>query len=247
MGAREGVNMNNYLIILLIASVPAALVGIRLYIRHSVECQIARYQNDLTRRHCEEVDNLYRQTRGWRHDFKNHLQTMQAYLEMGQTEQLEHYLRELTDDYNMIDIPIRTGNAMVDAILNSKLSVVRTKDIRVEATADLPPRLPVSDVDLSVMIGNLLDNAMEACLKVPPQERFLRFYMTKAKDNLYIYVMNAADGTYRKGSGKYLSTKGTDSHGYGLQRIDRVIRKYKGYQNRQDEGNVFATEILLPL
>lgn len=182
----RGEHMNNYLILLLIPAIPAALAGIRLYIRRLVERRIAGYQNDLTSKHCEEVDNLYRQTRGWRHDFKNHLQTMQAYLEMGQTEQLSHYIRELTDDYNTIDIAIRTGNAMVDAILNSKLSLVRAKDIRVDATADLPSSLPVSDVDLSVMIGNLLDNAMEACLKVPPEERFLRFYMTKAKDNLYL-------------------------------------------------------------
>ncbi len=239
--------MDQYIILLLIAAVPAALVGIRLYIRRCVERQIAMYQDDLTRRHCEEVDNLYRQTRGWRHDFKNHLQTMQAYLEMGQAEQLRSYLRELTEDYNTIDIAVRTGNAMVDAILNSKLSVARAKDIRVEATADLPSRLPISDVDLSVMIGNLLDNAMEACLKLPAEQRFLRFYMAKAKDNLYIYVMNAADGTYRKGQGKYLSTKGTDSHGYGLHRIDKVVKKYRGYLNRQDEGDVFATEVLLPL
>lgn len=239
--------MDQYIILLLIAAVPGALVGTRLYVRHLVERQIARYQDDLTRRHCEEVDNLYRQTRGWRHDLKNHLQTMQAYLEMGQAEQLGSYLRELTDDYNSVDIQVRTGNTMVDAILNSKLSVVKARDIRVDATADLPPDIPVSDVDLSVMIGNLLDNAMEACLKVPQEERFLRFYMSKVRDNLYIYVMNAADGSYRKGQGKYLSTKGTDSHGYGLHRIDKVVKKYRGYLNRQDEGNVFATEVLLPL
>lgn len=235
------------IIIFLLLAVPAAAVGIRFYIRRCVEQQIVRYQNDLTEKHCEEVDNLYRQTRGWRHDLKNHLQTMQAYLEMGQTKQLGSYLRELTDDYNSVDIQIRTGNAMVDAILNSKLSVVKARDIRVDATAALPPDLPVSEVDLSVMIGNLLDNAMEACLKVPQEERFLRFYMAKVRDNLYIYVMNAADGAYRKGFGKYLSTKGTDSHGYGLYRIDKVVKKYRGYLNRQDEGNVFATEILLPL
>lgn len=219
----------------------------RLYIRHLVERQIARFQNDLTRRHCEEVENMYRQTRGWRHDFKNHLQTMQAYLEMGEIGQLGNYMRELAEDYNQVDIALKTGNAMLDAILNSKISMLKAKEIRVDATASVPERLPVSDVDLSVMIGNLLDNSLEACMKLPPQERFVRVYIAKAKDNLYLYVMNSADGGYRRGAAGYLSTKGADGHGYGLQRIDKVIRKYKGYCNRQDEGNVFATEILLPL
>ena len=170
--------------IFLLLAVPAAAAGIRVYIRRCVEQQIARYQNDLTKKHCEEVDNLYRQTRGWRHDLKNHLQTMEAYLEMGQTQQLQNYIRELTEDYNTIDIALRTGNSMLDAILNSKLSIIRARDIRVDVTAEGPSSIPVSDVDLSVMIGNLLDNAMEACLKVPREQRFIRLYITKAKENL---------------------------------------------------------------
>lgn len=240
--------MNTYIILLAAAlSILVSVCGIHFYVRHSVERQIARFQNDLTQRHCEEVENMYRQTRGWRHDFKNHLQTMQAYLEMRQLHKLEIYMRELADDYNQVDISLKTGNPMLDAILNSKISMLKAREIRVDATASVPEYLPVSDVDLSVMIGNLLDNAMEACLKLPSQERFVRIYIAKAKENLYLYVMNSADGSYRKGFGSYLSTKTSDDHGYGLQRIDKVIRKYKGYCNRQDEGNVFATEILLPL
>lgn len=240
--------MQSFIIYILLAAMAvfAAFFGLCLYIHHSVERQIARFQNDLTQKHCQEVENMYRQTRGWRHDFKNHLQTMQAYLEMGQIKRLENYLHELTEDYNQVDISLKTGNAMLDAILNSKLSILKAKEIRVDATASVPELLPVSDVDLSVMIGNLLDNSLEACLKLPPQDRFVRVYIAKVKENLYLYVMNSADGSYRKGLGRYLSTKAAD-HGYGLRRIDKVIRKYNGRCNRQDEGNVFATEILLPL
>ncbi len=67
---------------LIAAAVLAAglTAGIRLYIHRLVERQIARYQDDLTRKHCEEVENMYRQTRGWRHDFKNHLQIGRAHV-----------------------------------------------------------------------------------------------------------------------------------------------------------------------
>lgn len=233
--------------VFLAAALAAAAAGAQFYIRRLVERRISRYQDDLTLKHCQEVDNLYRQTRGWRHDFKNHLQTMQAYMELGLLEQLERYIRELREDYGQMDMVLRTGNAMVDAILNSKLSILRERDIRVDASAAVPEALSVSDVDLSVMIGNLLDNAMEACLKLPAEKRFVRFYMAKVKENLYIYVMNSADGSFRRGAGGYLSTKAADGHGYGLMRIDKTVKKYKGYRNRQDEGDVFATEILLPL
>ncbi len=234
---------------LIAAAVLAAglTAGIRLYIHRLVERQIARYQDDLTRKHCEEVENMYRQTRGWRHDFKNHLQTMLAYLELEQTVQLARYIRELTQDYNTIDVSQKTGNAMLDAILGSKLSIMKNREIRVHADALVPANLTLSDVDLSVLIGNLLDNAMEACLNVPPNDRFVRLYITRAKDNLYIYVMTSAGGIYRRHQGNYLSTKPDSGHGYGLWRIDKVVKKYNGCLNRQDEGDVFATEILLPL
>lgn len=236
------------IILFIVVFLPAAAVCIRLLIRREVEREISRYQQDLVQKHFEEVDNMYRQTRGWRHDLKNHLQTMTAYLELGQTDKLGQYLYDLTEDYNNeVDIVLKTGNAMLDAILSSKLSLLRKAEIRVDATASVPENLAVSDVDLSILIGNLLDNALEACLKVPPGERFVRLYIARAKDNLYIYIMNAADGSYRRGVRGYLSTKAAGEHGYGLQRIDRVIRKYRGYRERQDEGNVFATEILLPL
>lgn len=240
--------MTILIFLLALLCLAAAAFGIRLLTRREVERQTARYQEDLARKHFEEIDAMYRQTRGWRHDLKHHLQTMTAYLELGQTDRLEQYLRDLTKDYdNEVRTVFKTGNAMLDAILGSKLSLLREADIRVDATACVPKVLTVSDVDLSIMVGNLLDNALEACLKLPREERFVRLYIAEAKDNLYIYVMNAADGNYRRGLRGYLSTKGGGSHGYGLQRIDKVIRKYQGYRNRQDEGDVFATEILLPL
>lgn len=233
--------------ILVIMLSGAAAIVIWAYIRKTVDRRIARYQNDLVEKHFEEVDNMYRQTRGWRHDFKNHVQTMQAYLEMGEMDRLGQYLHDLTEDFNTVDTVLKTGNIMLDAILNSKISVLQNKGIRVDATAAVSREIPISDIDLSVIIGNLLDNAMEACMKVPPEERFVRLYIDEVKENLYIYVMNSADGKFLRGSGGYLTTKAAGGHGFGLQRIDKVVKKYKGYRNRQDERNVFATEILLPL
>lgn len=231
-----------FLVILCVAA-----AGIRLYIRSAVDKKIARYQNDLVEKHFEEVDNMYRQTRGWRHDFKNHVQTMQAYLEMNELEKLGQYLKTLTQDYETVDTVLKTGNIMLDAILNSKISILQNHGIKVDATAIVSKEIPVSDVDLSVIIGNLLDNAMEACMKLPEEQRFVRLYIDEVKDNLYIYVMNAADGKFHRSLGNYLTTKAKGNHGFGLHRIDKVVKKYKGYRNWQDEQNVFATEILLPM
>lgn len=89
---------------------------------------------------------------------------------------------------------------------------------------------------------------MEACLKIEnPEERFIRVYIDILKGQLYIYMMNSVGGQLRRNGFRYLSTKVGEYHGFGLQRIDKVVKKYNGYLERQDEPGVFATEILLPL
>ena len=158
----------------------------------SVDKRIAKYQSDLVERHGEEVENMYRQTRGWRHDLKTHIQTMKAYLALKQYEELEGYLNGLDQDLENVDQILKTGNVKIDALLNSKLSLAGNKGIPVEAKAVVPAQLPVSEVDLGIILGNLMDNAMEACLKIEEKDkRFLRVYMDVLKGQLYIYVINS--------------------------------------------------------
>ena len=104
----------------------------------------------------------------------------------------------------------------------------------------------MSDIDLCVILGNLIDNAVESCEKVAEGSRFLRLYIGVFKKQLYLSVTNATAETVRKIDAAYISTK-RGNHGHGLKRIDRVVEKYGGYVNRQNEPGVFATEILLPL
>lgn len=211
-----------------------------------LELRIAAYQNDLMEKHCEEVENMYRQMRGWRHDYKHHIQTMKAHLMLKQYRELDDYLSELDTDLTKVDTVLRTGNVRIDAVLNSKLAVAKEKGIRVNAKAIVPDRLKVKEVDLCVIVGNLLDNAMEACAGTVEENQFIRIYMEALKGQLYIYASNSMADHINKVGGQYLSTK-DGNHGFGLMRIDRVVKKYNGYINRQHEEGIFATEIMLPL
>ena len=147
------------------------LLGGRAYFVRLVDRRIGNYQSDLLRKHCEEVDHMYRQTRGWRHDYHNHIQTMKAYLTMGETERLGKYLDRLDQDLTTVDTVVKTGNVMIDAVLNSKLSLAKARNIAVEAKAIVPADLEISEIDLSLIIGNLMDNAMEACLQIREEEK----------------------------------------------------------------------------
>lgn len=211
-----------------------------------IDRRIAEYQNDLMTKHCEEVQHIYKTMRGWRHDYHNHIQTLLAL--NGDKEKMKQYLLNLNHDLSTVDTVIKTGNVMVDAILNSKLSLIKEKKIAVNAKAVVPPKLHISDIDLCVVIGNLLDNAMEACLRQPEEDRrFIRVFIGVLKVQLYISVTNSLCGDLKKFQKSYLSTKGSEGHGFGLTRIDRIVEKYGGYKNRQNEDGVFVTEIMLPL
>ena len=221
-----------------------------------IDRRIAEYQNDLIAKHCNEVENIYKTMRGWRHDYHNHIQTMKALNQQAinidcdnpYLQQMEDYLNNLNQDLTTVDTVLKTGNIMVDAILNSKLSLIKSKGIAVNAKAAVPSVLSVSEIDLCAMIGNLLDNAMEACLRQPEgSEKYIRIFLGTMKGQLYISVYNSAGNDVRKHGGNYLSSKKSPSHGFGLRRVDRIAEKYDGYVNRQNEEGVFATEIMLPL
>ena len=237
-----------YVGLALCAVVPTLLLLNRHYMHRLVERRITTYQNDLVAQHCAEVENIYRQMRGWRHDYHNHIQTVKAHLQLQQYTEIGAYLDHLDTDLTNVDTVFKTGNVMVDAILNSKISLATTRRIRVNAKAIVPKELAVSEIDLCVILGNLLDNAAEACLRLPDEgDRFIRVYIDTLKDQLYISVSNAAGGAVKRSGKTYLSTKEKDGHGFGLMRVDRIAEKYGGFVNRQYEEGVFATEIMLPL
>ena len=211
-----------------------------------VNRRISSFQNNLVNKHYDEVETMYRKMRGWRHDYHNHIQTLKAYMTMTQYEEAAKYLDRLEKDLANVDTVLRTGNVMADAILNSKLTLMQERNIEVDAMVKVPGNLPISDIDLSVLIGNLMDNAMEACTKVPEKERFIHIYIDVMKQQLYISVTNSMSGMAKKKGNRFISEK-EGNHGFGLLKIDDIVAKHGGYLNRQTENGVFATEIMLPL
>jgi len=212
-----------------------------------IDRRIAAYQRDLIETHYREVDNMYRQMRGWRHDYRNHIQVMKAYAASGDMEAIRNYLDSLEQDLTTVDTVIKTGNRMTDAILNSKISIARTKHIDVIADANIPVELGLSEVDLCIIIGNLFDNAIEASMTLPEDRRQIRVYMEVKNTQLYISFTNfTAQGKQTKIGKRFASTKG-EGHGLGLLRMDSIVERLGGYLNRNSEDGAFTTEILLPV
>ncbi|MCI9436886.1 MAG: GHKL domain-containing protein [Lachnospiraceae bacterium] len=197
--------------------------------------------------HYEEVQAMYQQMRTWRHDFKNHLQVMKAQLDMGEYQELSEYILKLDEELARVSKVIETGNLALDAILNSKIAMVRARGIDVNVKVVLPAKLSVADYDLCVLLGNLLDNAIEGCeSQKEGEDRFLRIYIGVLKEQLYLSVANSHDIKMKKEGSRYRSTKAPD-RGLGMLSIDSIAARYHGYVNRQSDESAFVTEVLLPL
>ncbi len=211
-----------------------------------IDKRIGAYQKELIATHYAEVENMYRQIRGWRHDYRNHIQTMKAYAATGDLPAICEYLEKLDTDLSTVDTVLKTGNKMADAIINSKISLANGKHILVKADANIPVALTISEIDLCVIIGNLFDNAIEASLALPEDKRMIRVYMDMKNTQLYMSFTNfTAGGKLKKNGGIFKTTKG-EGHGFGLVRIDDIVKRYGGYLSRNSEEGAFTTEILLP-
>ncbi len=228
-----------------------ALVTLVIYLLYRLldgiyDRRVAAYQNKLLKNEVDEVHNIYLTMRGWRHDYHNHMQSVKAYLAMNNLAEARAYLDALEQDLEDINLLFNTGNINADAVLNAKISLAVKKGIKVDYKAVVPKTLAVSDIDLCVVIGNLIDNAVEACEKVAPEHQFIRLYIGILQKQLYLSVSNATCETVRKFDERYISSK-RGNHGHGLKRINKIVDKYGGFINRKNEPGVFVTEIMLPL
>jgi len=204
--------------------------------------KVAAFESEILQKHYEEVENMYAKMRGWRHDYRHHIQAMKVHAANGEYEEIGRYLDMLDDDLTNVETVIKTGNRMADAILNSKLSIAAKNGITVKAEAKIPVSLRVSELDLCIIIGNLLDNAIDACMELPVEKRLIRIYMEMKGNFLYLALTNTSGGKKKK---NFRSTKGA-GHGFGISRMDAVVEKYGGYITRASEDEAFSTEVLLP-
>ena len=216
------------------------------FFQNRLHKKLAAYQREIMETHYRETETMYQEMRGWRHDFRNHLQLLKSYAQKGDLNAVQAYLAELEQDLSRVDPAVKTGNTMADAILNSKISLARSKGVPVRADARIPVKLPISDLDLCVILGNLFDNAIEASVKLPESQRLIRLYMDMKGSQLYISFTNfAPGGKLTQAGGRFSTTKGS-GHGFGLLRIDSVVKRLGGYLRRASEEGAFTTEILLP-
>jgi sensor histidine kinase regulating citrate/malate metabolism len=203
----------------------------------------------MAHRNLTEVQELTQEMRRFRHDFNNHVYTLDGMSRMKNYTELQAYLSHLSKEISSFSDYIVTGHSALDALLSGNASLAKQKEINVIIDASVPEVLPIQDQDLCILMGNLFSNALEANIKVPDAKlRYIDIRMFVENANLVMIIKNATDGTEKKRGERFLTTKADrQEHGFGLVSIDHILNIYGGFCERLHQNNVFTTQIIIPL
>ena len=215
------------------------------YAISKMEKQREEEKNRYYLRQLETMEAFSESMRSFRHDLKNHTIAMQAYLKNKQYDALEAYLSNTFIEKALSEESIHCGNTVIDSILNFKIHEAGNKGITLEAKVSIPPQLHISDSDLTVILGNLLDNAIEA-VEPLTEERVIQLTISYQKGNLILSVKNPYKGELLKKGDRWItSKKDKDLHGYGLSNVKHIVDKNGGTMRIQTEQQIFSVTMML--
>ncbi len=124
--------------------------------------------------------------------------------------------------------------------------VAKERGIRFSAHIDIPDDLPVQDMDLSVLLGNLLGNAIEGACLAAEEQRLINLNIIRSGKMLAITVDNGFDGIVKKNGNEYVSTK-SEGRGLGLSILTSIAEKYGGGVEFKNDNKMFYSSIMLRL
>ena len=200
------------------------------------------------------------QVKAIRHDIKNHLAAINAYALENNGPEITAYINTLHNDIGETALYSNTGNIAFDSIINFKLKNAKQENIQTEICLALPKTLNIESADAAAIVGNLLDNALEAVARV--QKKELTIDIEYKRGALFIQIKNTFDGVLRctgKGEEKrqtaglaaaglaagIASRKESAGHGHGLKNIKRAIEKYNGCMDITHDAQTFTASVFL--
>lgn len=204
---------------------------------------------DLLNRQAQEREEYDMEMRRLRHDMNNHMSSLLGMLRGNDTKHAEEYVRGMlrgAADCRTEDVS-RTGNAIVDGLVNRKCGIAREEGIVFDANVFLPAELPFKGGHLTIVFGNLLDNALEACREVEEGKRYITLDASYEKEVLMLAVVNPYRGERRKNhAGKYVTTKKDHrNHGLGLSSVEQAVGAYHGQVDAEERDGVFRVSVVM--
>ncbi len=245
---------------ILLLSLLSILYGVKLFQdmvyqnKAKSERVILKNQVKNMQEHMEEMERIYSEIRGMKHDMKNTLAVI-LQLSMEEKGELQEYLADLNQTFDRLDMRFRTGNTVADTLLNMKYheAVRLVPDLEMDTDRLVFPQdMRIHSYDIGIILGNAVDNAVRACQKLkekePEAEVFIRFVTLQKGNLLVLKVENSFDGKLvRRPREEFPMTDKPDkeNHGMGLANIKNTVEKYHGTMDYMVKGRVFILSMMM--
>jgi len=181
-----------------------------------------------------------------RHDLRHHFVAIAGLLDKGQYDKLRGYLAQYGASIRQSEPISYCRNDVANVLAHHYARLAKAHGIELTMALDIACDLNVSDADLCGLLSNLLENAMEACLRLPDGRRFITLSVMQKKTDLAIRMENSGGDIYRSGGG-FLSSKTNSRKGYGLESIRVIARRYSGAAefDYNETAQIFTSTVLL--
>lgn len=205
-----------------------------------------KHQLSLESEQYRRINDSIKSARRMRHDLRHHMVTILGYLQENDTESATDYLNRFLQTAGEHQIPYLCDNTVINTLAGHYQILCREQNVDFSVHIAVPAEITVQDIDLSVLIGNLLENALDAVLSVSDGVRYIRFHMACSGKMLVVTVDNNFCGAVKTAHGEYLSTKENHS-GQGLSSVRMIAEKYSGGVEFSHSGTVFHASVMLAL
>jgi hypothetical protein len=205
-------------------------------LERQIESQVMQY---------EAMEFSNKNIRKIKHDMNNHLLCIQSLIN-NESSEASNYVSTLYKTLNNHVKELDTGNYIIDSLLNAKIAMAEVCGIKVNKRIQIPIGLKIDDVDSCILLGNALDNAIEACNRISDGNKEIKISFIKNQNALIFVIKNTTDGKLkRNGQLFYSSKRSPETIGIGLENIYNTVRKYNGIVSVKHENNIFELSFML--
>lgn len=203
-----------------------------------LERQILLYANQL-----EVLTQSDAKVTAFRHDMKNHLADLVVMAKMQKNKDIEEYIREMGVYMENPKEFVSTGNGAIDSLMNYLLGWAKEQLYKVEYEIAIPAGLKISAFNLNVILGNLIENAIEASAR--SEEKWLFIEIFYEKGMLFINIRNSFSHELNVQDKRFVSTKQEQGHGIGLKNVEKMVENYHGTMEISNTENSFEVDVIL--
>ena len=226
-----------------------AILFYRVNRQREMESEIARLkqeQAEIVERDYQALRRTYEGNAKLYHDLHNHIEAIYQCLLQGDTEEAARYCEDLRTPVREISQTVWTGDKALDYLISSKMALAEQEQIKTKVNIEYPHNTNIRSVDLTTILGNLLDNALEAAQAAPDGLRFLNLTIRRINAMLIIKVENGYGHDLKREDGKLLTTKSDRAfHGWGLKSVQTAADRYDGTISTDDKDGIFQSVVTL--